>query len=350
MDASLTYSSRREGVPPCLRTSPPLGRTLGVQRTSWRIPFPRHACMFLVLGFRGAWFRTLRLESQSSAGLRMQYYPRAPDLIWPGHLHGTGCLSARAMDTGFPTVVWRLCLGLGFAVTSPILAGVCGVCGYASVLACTPPLLARVLWRCGYVWVRVSAALCHSWPGVGVCVCLCARFPCTPPLLAGVCGVAVCAWARVSVAPRQPWLGRWGLCVFWCTLRLYPATPDRVLGCVCLCAHSACTCRFWLGCVGCVCVLGPGFCLRPATPGLGVGVCVCLCACSACTPPLLVGVCGVGGCAWARVSAAPHHSWLGCWGVCVFVCALCLYPAIPGSGARRGCLCSGWFSAGRRHF
>ena len=25
--------------------------TLGVHRTSWRIPLPRHACMFLVLGF-----------------------------------------------------------------------------------------------------------------------------------------------------------------------------------------------------------------------------------------------------------------------------------------------------------
>ena len=25
----------------------------------------------------------------------MQPYPRAPDLIWPGHLHGTGCLSAQ---------------------------------------------------------------------------------------------------------------------------------------------------------------------------------------------------------------------------------------------------------------
>ena len=36
------------GVPPCLRTSPPLGGTLGVDRTSWRIPFQRHVCMFLV--------------------------------------------------------------------------------------------------------------------------------------------------------------------------------------------------------------------------------------------------------------------------------------------------------------
>ena len=41
-------------VPPCLRTSPPLGGTLEVHRTSWRIPFPRHACMFLVRAFRGA--------------------------------------------------------------------------------------------------------------------------------------------------------------------------------------------------------------------------------------------------------------------------------------------------------
>ena len=53
--AGVTCLSRREGVPPCLRTSPPLGGTLVVHRTSWCIPFPRHACMFLVLGFRGAW-------------------------------------------------------------------------------------------------------------------------------------------------------------------------------------------------------------------------------------------------------------------------------------------------------
>ena len=53
--ASVTCLSRREGVPPCLRTSRPLAETLEFQRTSWRIPFPRHACMFLVLGFRGAW-------------------------------------------------------------------------------------------------------------------------------------------------------------------------------------------------------------------------------------------------------------------------------------------------------
>ena len=30
--------------------------------------------------------------------------------------------------------------------------------------------------------------------------------------------------------------------------------------------------------------------------------------------------------------AAPRHSWLGCWGVCVPVCVASLYPATPGWG------------------
>ena len=41
--AGATNSSRREGEPPGLRTSTHLGGTLGFCRTSWRIPFPRHA-------------------------------------------------------------------------------------------------------------------------------------------------------------------------------------------------------------------------------------------------------------------------------------------------------------------
>ena len=53
--AGVTCLSRQEGVPPRLRTSTPLGGPLEVHRTSWRIPFPRHACTFLVLGFGGAW-------------------------------------------------------------------------------------------------------------------------------------------------------------------------------------------------------------------------------------------------------------------------------------------------------
>ena len=108
--------------------------------------------------------------------------------------------------------------------------------------------------------------------------------------------------------------------------------------------------------------------------------CVCLCARSACIPPVLAAVFGVGWCAWVLVFAAPHHSWLRYWGVCVCVSAppvprqswlgcavwvsqlafllparqcllgwwhvcvfvtLCLYPAIPGSGVRCGCVCLG---------
>ena len=271
-----------------------------------------HACSW----YRGSEVlgcRTLRLVSQSSAGLRMQPYPRSPDLVWPGHLHGTGCLSARAMDTGFPTVAWRLCLGLG----------------------------------CG--WVQVSAAPGTLAWGVGVCVCLCVCSPCTQPLLARVRGVGVCVWARVSAAPRHSWLGCWAVCV----LRLHPATTGH-------------------GCAVWVCVFGLGFRLRPATPGWGVGLCVCSactqpllatgarcgCVCLGsrfgCAPPLLAGVLGcvcaplapsyswprvhgVGVCVWARVSAAPRHSWLGCWAVCV----LLLHPATPGTGARCGCVCLG---------
>ena len=114
------------------------------------------------------------------------------------------------------------------------------------------------------------------------------------------------------------------------------------LGCVCVCVRAPLVPRHsWLGCVVWVCVLGLGFRLRPATPGWGVGVCVCLCTRSACTPPLLAGVCGVGVCAGARVSAAPRHSWLGCWDVCLFVCVIRLYPATPGWGVWCGCVCLG---------
>ena len=71
-------------------------------------------------------------------------------------------------------------------------------------------------------------------------------------------------------------------------------------------------------------VVGFGFLLRPATPGGDVGVCVRLCARSACTSPLLAGACSVGVCAWAPVSAAPRHFWLGCWAVLWAVFACCV--------------------------
>ena len=125
-----------------------------------------HACSWYC-GSEVLGCRTLRLESESSAGLRMQPYPRSLDLVPPGHLHGTGCLSARAMDTGFPTAVWCLCLGLGFAVTPPILAGVLGGCA----------------------WVRALVSPLHSWLGFVVCA------------------VGLGLW----LAPRHSWLGFWGV-------------------------------------------------------------------------------------------------------------------------------------------
>ena len=141
-------------------------------------------------------------------------------------------------------------------------------------------------------------------------MCFGSGFGCATPLLAGVLG-CVCVCVRAPVVPRRSWLGF----------------------------------AVWL----CVLVLGLGFRLRPATPGWGVRVCVCLCARSACTPPILARVRGVCVCAWARFSAAPRHSWVRCWGVCVFLCALCLYPATPGWGVRCACVCFGSGLAAPRH-
>ena len=283
--------------------------------------------------------------------------------------------------------LWVCVLGLGFWLRPATPGWGVGVCVcWCARSACTQPLLARVRGVGVCVWARVSAAPRHSWlgcalwvcvlglgfwlrpatPGWGVwlCVCSCARFACTPPLLAGVRGVGVCVLARVSAAPRHSWLGYWAVCVLVCVLRLHQATPGRGArcGCVCLGSGFGCAppllagvlgcvcagvgaplapCDSWLGCAPWVCVFGLGFRLQPATPGSGVGVCVCWCGRSACTPPLLVVVGAVGLCVWARVSAVPRHSWLGCWGVCVLVWALRLHPATPGWGGRRGCVCLG---------
>ena len=122
-------------------------------------------------------------------------------------------------------------------------------------------------------------------------------FGCAPPLMAGMLG-CVCACVRAPLVPRHSWLG----CAVWaCVLGL----------------------RFWLG---------------PATPGWSVGVCVIVCVFNLypATPGWVVR-CRV--CAWGRVSAAPRHSWLGCWDVSALACALHLYLATPGWGVRCGCVC-----------
>ena len=131
----------------------------------------------------------------------MQPYPRSLDLVWPDHLHGRSCLSARAVGTGFPTVVRCLCLGPG--------------CGWVWVLL-TPPVLVGVLGGC--VWARfvVLSLFCRLFavfavglrfqPAYGTCVVVCAlRLP-PAGFGSGVrCGCACCAW--VSAVPCPSWLG-----------------------------------------------------------------------------------------------------------------------------------------------
>ena len=329
---------------------------------------PRHSWLGCWLVCVLVW--ALRLRSQLLAGVRAvgvcvwARVSAAPRHSWLGCW--AVCVLVWAFRLHPATPGWGarrgcVCLGSGFSCAPPLLAGVLG-CVCAGVGA---PLAPRHSWlRCA-PWVcmfglgfRLRPAT-PGW-GVGVCVCSCACPPCTPPLLAGVCGLGVCVWARDLAAPRHSWLGCRGVCVLVCVLLLYhswlgcavgmcvfglgfqlhPATPGWNVGlCVCSCGRSACDRNSWLGCAPWVCVFGLGFRLRPATPGWGVGLCVCWCGHSACTPPLPAGVRAVGVCVWARASAAPRHSWLGCSGVCVLVWALRLHPATPGCGARPGCVC-----------
>ena len=140
----------------------------------------------------------------------MQPYPRAPDLVWPGHLHGTGCLSARAVGTGFPTVGLRLwlgpgcgwswvlftparfgwglgwvCLGFIFGVV-PLLPAVCGVRGWALVSACFRD-------PCGFVRFSLAPRRFRFRCAVWACV-LGPGLGCAPPFLAGLSGCVSCAF------------------------------------------------------------------------------------------------------------------------------------------------------------
>ena len=231
----------------------------------------------------------------------MQPYRPSPDLIWPGHLHGTGCLSARAMDTGLPTIAWRLCLGLG-CVSARVSAAPChswlgswvGVSLYGLWLH--PPFpswgLRCLLFGLGFgpfpiilVWRAWLCARSACTPpftprrGVRVCACSCARPAWSPAPPGQECGAVVCAGAWVAAAPKHSWLGCWSVYVFMSAPRLYPVL------------------LVW------ACVLGSGF---------------------SCAPPLFVGV---YGCVCVRACAllAPRHSWRGCVCVCGglgFVCSL----------------------------
>ena len=134
--ASVTRLSRREGVPPCLRRYPPLGGTLGVHRTSWRILFPRHACMFLVLGFRGVSVSHSALSPKAALALGCS--------LTSGLRTSVGrvtCMARAASVPGLWTLgfrflcgvcVWvRVVLGFGFrSARQPWLGSWLGVFGY----------------------------------------------------------------------------------------------------------------------------------------------------------------------------------------------------------------------------
>ena len=278
----------------------------------------------------------------------MQPYPRSPDLVWPGHLHGTGCLSARAVGTGFPTVVRRLCLGPG--------------CGWVWVLL-TPPVLAGVLGE--WVWARfvVLSLFCRLFvvfvvglrfrPASGTCVVACAlrlpprRFPlrcavwacvlgpglgCAPPFLVGLSGCVFGAffyfglalWCRllgvpvpalVAPVPPSPFFRAGLLALFffsWCVSACFgvpfPGGPLFLAWC----------CRVWLG--------GPpvplwGSCLRCLLGGgfgrlLWCWRAVCWLWAVFAPPPLPALFFFGGGAAcsslclpWAGASTGPHSVW-----------------------------------------
>ena len=177
----------------------------------------------------------------------MKPYPRSPDLVWPGQPHGTGCLSACALDTGFPTVVRRLCWGPGCGwvwvqLTPPVLAGVVGGCVWVRFVVLS--LFCRLFvvfvvglrFRPAY-WTCVVACALRLPPAVSGSGVRCGRarwglgFCCAPPLLGGVLG-CVCARAPVlrgllhllvGVAVRG--------CVFVRAPRLFPAFPGWAAVC-----------------------------------------------------------------------------------------------------------------------
>ena len=149
----------------------------------------------------------------------MQPYPRSPDLVWPGHLHGTGCLSARAVGTGFPTVVRRLCLGavggwVWVLLNPPVLAGVLGGCVWARFFGVVP-LVSAVCGVRG--WASDAACL---WDVCGFVGALLAPLPFPVP----PCGVGVCAGPGSRLCPALL-----GWVVGVCFLRFFFPVPGFVV-------------------------------------------------------------------------------------------------------------------------
>ena len=267
----------------------------------------------------------------------------------------------RAIPSGCPlcslagTPFHAVCAFRGLGPVALLVFPACPLCVCALALLRRlrpPPPLPGLVWRAHLARSRCWALV---GPFHGVCAPLCVLPRCRAPfgLLGGGggpvpfpptwLGAARSPWggcgrgdpsptpprallgagfARCGVGTRAPGNGalclgvrRGGVCSGW-GFGSAPPLLAGVLGCVCACVRAPPVPRHsWLRCPVWVCVFGFGFRLRPATPGWAVGVFVCLCARSACTPPLLARWCGVGVCAWARVSAAPRHPWQVCWGL-----------------------------------
>ena len=261
--ASVTCLSRREGVPPCLRTSPPLGGTLGVHRTSWRIPFPRRACTFLVLGFRGAWVSHAppRVPKQRRpwdaalppvSGSRLAGSPAwhgLPQCPGCGHCVSYCCVafvfgSGWRLGAGFVNPAspgWGLgwvCLGTVCGVV-PLVSAVCGVRGWASVSAC--------FWDvCGFVGAPLAPRHFRFRRAVWACV-LGPGLACAQPFLAGLSGCVFCAlvfsflfffFGLCGPCPSIPFLSGWaGGSLFFFFRVPFPRGPLLLAWC----------CRFWVG-------------------------------------------------------------------------------------------------------
>ena len=173
-----------------------------------------------------------------------------------------------------------VCLGTVCGVAPILPAGVCGVCGWAWVSACTPPFLVRILGR---AWLFARSACTPLFPvlvyGVGLRAGVCvSAAPCW-----GVC-VLVCPFRVVSCTS---WLGV--LCGgVWLGLGLCRAPPllAGALGRVCVSVHAPLVPRLsWPGYAAWACVLGSGFgCAPPLLVGL-LG-CVCRRACASLAPAL----------------------------------------------------------------
>ena len=275
----------------------------------------------------------------------MQPYPRSPDLVWLVHLHGTSCLSAGAVGTGFPTVVQRLCLGPGCGwvwvlLTPPVLAGVLGGCVWARFVVFSLFCQLLVVFVVG-LWFRLA---------FGTCVVACAlRLPSAVSGSGVRCGRG--CWAWVSAVPRPSWLGCRGVffalffwpCGFSCWVSLSPAlwplSPHRLsfgLGCWLLFFRGVCLhvlvslfpvgCCSWLGVAGLgwvvpLCLFGgpvfAAFWVGGLAASCGVGRRLGGCGLFSPPPPLPpLFFFGGGGPAcsalclpWAGARIGPHSVW-----------------------------------------